>query len=595
MSDMFKCWSAALLCMAFCLSAIAEGAPPQRVEGFDQIEFHYDASNGRATRDYRGMAKGFTTAAWWAPGQWKQNEVIWKSAIVPEKEAATFVFVAASSPLPPELARGPEAKISVNGHYAVTFTLGYNRDITWADGDCRLKYTSKRVEFPFTGTHRQQELNGNSGLYELTVPASMIEAGKPATIKVEIPSFPAWERGWFMIKERRDVMTETVSSLQGEVETLRQDMVATNQSIQALANALYGEQQANHDFQHTVIYTNGHRHLHPADLIKLQNGELLMMTREATDHYARDGEVIMIRSKDGGLTWGEPQTIAAIKNFDEREGCGIQLSDGTIIVGVFYNNLYRDDGTYIFNDRQHLQEPQRRFLGSYIISSTDNGHTWSEPAYVDTTDMPFKNVEGPTDAPIEMPDGSILMGLIGYNFDGDEKNRAAVLIRSTDKGKSWKFHAVMAGDPKGLLGGFVEPGLVRTKSGRLIAGLRNHGQDHAIWMTYSDDEGLTWTPPQKTDLHGHPVDLIQLADGRVMATYGIRTPLHARPGGVRACFSNDNGATWDLSTEVQIRNDFLNWDVGYPESIQLEDGRILTVYYYNQSGKYFIGGTFWTP
>jgi len=64
---------------------------------------------------------------------------------------------------------------------------------------------------------------------------------------------------------------------------------------------------------------------------------------------------------------------------------------------------------------------------------------------------------------------------------------------------------------------------------------------------------------------------------------------------VRACFSRDNGESWDLATEVQIRNDFINWDVGYPESIEQPDGRVLTVYYYNLFGKYFIGGTTWKP
>ena len=79
-----------------------------------------------------------------------------------------------------------------------------------------------------------------------------------------------------------------------------------------------------------------------------------------------------------------------------------------------------------------------------------------------------------------------------------------------------------------------------------------------------------------------------------MMTYGIRTA-HAKPQGIRACFSIDNGKTWDITTEVQLRNDFINKDVGYPESLELKDGRILTVYYYDLFGKYFIGGTFWTP
>jgi hypothetical protein len=208
--------------------------------------------------------------------------------------------------------------------------------------------------------------------------------------------------------------------------------------------------------------------------------------------------------------------------------------------------------------------------------------------------MPFTNLEGPTDAPIQMPDGTVVMGVIAYGLHGDSADKASVMLRSTDVGRTWKYVSTIADDPGGKLGGFVEPGIVRTKTGRIVAGLRNHGPDNAIWVTYSDDDGKSWAPVKKTEMIGHPVDLIQLSDGRLMANYGVRTE-HARPEGVRACFSNDNGATWDIQTEVQIRNDFSNWDVGYPESVELPDGRVLTVYYGNLFGKYFLGGTYWKP
>jgi hypothetical protein len=94
---------------------------------------------------------------------------------------------------------------------------------------------------------------------------------------------------------------------------------------------------------------------------------------------------------------------------------------------------------------------------------------------------------------------------------------------------------------------------------------------------------------------GHPADLIQLADGRILCTYGTRPGRHADPGGIRATFSSDNGETWQIDKEVQIRRDFLNLDIGYPESLQLADGRILTVYYFNLFGRFFLGGTFWKP
>jgi hypothetical protein len=169
------------------------------------------------------------------------------------------------------------------------------------------------------------------------------------------------------------------------------------------------------------------------------------------------------------------------------------------------------------------------------------------------------------------------------------------MLRSTDKGKSWKYLSTIAGDPGGKLGGFLEPGIVRTKTGRIVAGLRNHGEDNALWMTYSDDAGKTWVPAWKTGMIGHPADLVQLSDGRLMVSYGVRPGIHGNPGGIRACFSNDNGLTWDIKTEVQLRNDFINVDIGYPESLQLPDAGMLTIYYFNLFGKYYLGSTFWKP
>jgi hypothetical protein len=584
--------------LAFVVISIATAAYAQDrqcVEGFDKVEFHHHANGSAPTLDFRGAARGYMTAAWWSPAQLKENYVSWNTAVVPEKRPTTFSFIGASSVVPAQFSRGPSARITINGHDAVTFTIGYNQDRTWKQGDYELKYISKRVEFPGFGSHRQlRELNGNSGIYQLTVPAEAVEPGKSVLLKVELLPFDGWNNGWFMVKQRPDVLKQSLETLQGEIEALRQDMARSNELTEILATQLYSRMLGTDQFEHKVIYQKGFRHLHPADLIKLKNGELLLMAREGAEHISIDGDVFLLRSGDNGKTWGGMQVIAGIKDLDEREGCGIQLSDGTILVGIFYNNLYDADGIYKGKGKPTTTKPGVRSLGAYTITSTDDGHTWSKPNYIDTKAMPFTNIEGPTDAPIEMPDGSILMAVIGYGIDNDPQNIAAVLLRSTDKGHTWKYLSTIAGDPGGKLGGFVEPGIVHTKSGRIIAALRNHGPDDAIWTTFSDDDGKTWASVHKTAMYGHPVDLIQLTDGRVMASYGIR-PQHALPGGIRACFSNDNGNTWDIRTEVQLRNDFINWDVGYPDSLELPDGRVLTVYYYNLFGRYFLGGTCWKP
>src|SRR4051812_42896283 len=95
-------------------AATTFGMAPQSVEGFDRVEFHHNANGTYPLRDFRGRARGYMTAGWWAPGQVKENYVSWKTAVVPAKEETTFVFIAATSVLPSEFTRGPSAKLSVN-------------------------------------------------------------------------------------------------------------------------------------------------------------------------------------------------------------------------------------------------------------------------------------------------------------------------------------------------------------------------------------------------------------------------------------------------------------------------------------------------
>src|SRR5258705_10051024 len=173
----------------------------QKLEGFDTVQFHYNANRMAASRDFRGTTPGYMTAGWWAAGQMKKNILSWKTAIVPDKKVTTFSFIGASTVLPSEFTRGPQVKLTVNDQYALTFSIGFNRDFTWKEGEYELKYISKRIEYPYFGSHRQLELNGNSGIYQLSVPASVVEAGKPVTLQVEIMPFERWDKGWFMVKK----------------------------------------------------------------------------------------------------------------------------------------------------------------------------------------------------------------------------------------------------------------------------------------------------------------------------------------------------------------------------------------------------------
>jgi hypothetical protein len=73
-------------------------------------------------------------------------------------------------------------------------------------------------------------------------------------------------------------------------------------------------------------------------------------------------------------------------------------------------------------------------------------------------------------------------------------------------------------------------------------------------------------------------------------TYGFRS----EPYGVRAVVSKDNGATW--SKEIGLRNDGGTWDLGYTRTVQRLDGKLVTVYYFNEraDSERYIAATIWS-
>jgi hypothetical protein len=63
----------------------------------------------------------------------------------------------------------------------------------------------------------------------------------------------------------------------------------------------------------------------------------------------------------------------------------------------------------------------------------------------------------------------------------------------------------------------------------------------------------------------------------LVSVYGHRKP----PFGIKAMFSKDNGETWDIDNI--ILDDGVSPDLGYPASVELENGDILTVLYARES------------
>ena len=292
-------------------------------------------------------------------------------------------------------------------------------------------------------------------------------------------------------------------------------------------------------------------------LLKLPNGDLLAIVRGGDFHMGERGRLDCVRSSDGGISWSQP-TVVAAEGADNRNASAAVCPDGTVLVPFFKLDSY-ENGTY------SADKGKRERTKIWTTRSTDNGHTWSQPE-----PMPglSPDVCSPYGKPSELPDGAMFATLYGLDSAG-KRDDHSWLYRSSDGGRTWG-DSTLIGVP------FNETSVLTLPSGKLLAALRIYGADETLWVCGSFDEGRTWSEPRKvTGYMEHPADLLLLQSGKILLTYGRRRS----PYGIQAMLSYDDGETWDTEHKITLVCDAENMEVGYPSSVQLDDGTICTAYY----------------
>jgi hypothetical protein len=223
---------------------------------------------------------------------------------------------------------------------------------------------------------------------------------------------------------------------------------------------------------------------------------------------------------------------------------------------------------------------------SRFYYSNDRGHRWHGPFKFPT--LGLKGIAARTDYIVNGP-SDCLVFLTASKSTGQEGR--PLCARTTDGGKTWKFVGWIGPEPAGYS---IMPSTVRLAGHALLTAVRVREGDRSwIEAYFSGDDGATWslrsTPAQTGE--GNPAAMLKLADGRVCLTYGHR----AAPFGMRAVLSSDSGQTW--SDEIVLRANGGGRDIGYPRSVQRPDGKVVTVYYWNDDPgeTRYIAATLWDP
>jgi photosystem II stability/assembly factor-like uncharacterized protein len=193
----------------------------------------------------------------------------------------------------------------------------------------------------------------------------------------------------------------------------------------------------------------------------------------------------------------------------------------------------------------------------------DGGLTWSNP---------IPSLVNSPHGPIQLKDGRLLYAGKRLWNSGNEIG----VCESRDDGQSWQWLATIpTREGDAVARGYHELHAVEAADGTLVVQIRNHNTSNKLetLQTESTDGGKTWSVPHEIGVWGMPSHLLRLKDGRLLMTYGHRRV----PFGNQARISADHGKTWGEA--ITISADGIGGDLGYPSTVELPDGSLLTVWY----------------
>ena len=311
-------------------------------------------------------------------------------------------------------------------------------------------------------------------------------------------------------------------------------------------------------------------------IAKLQNGKLAVVASGfRRRHVCPFGKAVISYSENEGKTYTVPAPVIDTV-LDDRDAGVVPFGESGVIVTSFNNTVQFQRRSPRPYDNAYLDtitpEEEEEALGSTFRISRDCGVTFG-PLFKSPVTSPH--------GPLELNDGTLLW--VGRTFSAENKHRIGedgVHAYRINEDGSMEFVGaipnIKVGDVEPLL---CEPHSIQLANGKIITHIRAQtaGAD-AMFTTYqseSDDGGKTWTTPvallDKTG--GAPAHLICHSSGVLISVYGYRNA----PYGIRAMFSTDNGKTWDTGYDLYVNG--ISADLGYPATVELSDGSLLTVFY----------------
>lgn len=319
-------------------------------------------------------------------------------------------------------------------------------------------------------------------------------------------------------------------------------------------------------------------------IARLQSGALAAVcSGYRCGHVCPFGKAVMALSTDEGKTWTGAWPVIDTP-LDDRDAGICVFGEGGVMITSFNNTLQAqrnwnplpadaaapsDWRARYYNAYLDTVSPaeEARFLGSEFRLSADGGKTFGQ-----IFRSPVTSPHGPT----LLSDGTVLwVGRVFSEDDAFGENSGVHAYRVNPDGSMEFMGAVPDVYEHGERVYLCEPHAIQLPDGRILCHMRSEGAvPFGTYQTSSSDGGKTWTTPEQLlpARGGAPAHLLMHSSGVLISAYGYRE----QPYGVRVMLSRDGGATWQKDLPLYTG---VSPDLGYPCTVELTDGSLLTVFY----------------
>lgn len=316
-------------------------------------------------------------------------------------------------------------------------------------------------------------------------------------------------------------------------------------------------------------------------LTRLTNGQVAAVLFNQPSHGMCEGEVDCWVSDDEGRRWSKVGVPVVHEPGTNRmnHASGLAGNGDLIVIVSGYDKRLPAGQESGFSGTQ--------ILDSIVSRSSDQGTNWQVTSTITPRQQGLRCVPfGPI---IKRADGSLLSAC--YESlpvaAGEKLKSNATVYKSIDDGRAWHFHTVVA------FGDYNKIAIHSVNDTRMLAAVRTY-QNQTMHLYISDDAGDSWRfSEQVTGAYEHNAHLLNLPDGRILMTYGIRHPHHL---GLACRVSTDLGDSWRRPHMLLNIDDVERYDAGYPSSVLVGDDRVLTAYYTRRSSwhqRYHMGTCLW--